>query len=142
MSIERLIRHRVETLPPDASCAEAARLMRDENVGSVVVSDDDKPLGIVTDRDLVVRVLAEGNDADALTLGDIMSGEPIFLGADRNLEQALATMRDLAIRRLPIVDDEGRLCGMLSMDDVVILLAEQLGDLAMAVRKELGEGHP
>ncbi len=115
-------------------------MMRDENIGSVVVARDRQPLGIVTDRDLAVRVVAEGRDPDKLLLSDVMTDEPIFIGDDRSLDQAVAAMRDLAIRRVPVVDADGRLCGIISMDDVLILLADQLGSLAGAIREEIGAG--
>ncbi len=140
MSIANLIQRPARWLPPDATCSEAARMMRDENIGSVVVARDRQPLGIVTDRDLAVRVVAEGRDPDKLLLSDVMTDEPIFIGDDRSLDQAVAAMRDLAIRRVPVGDADGRLCGIVSMDDVLILLADQLGSLAGAIREEIGAG--
>ena len=140
MSIAKLIQGPVQCLPPEATCSEAARMMRDENVGSVVVARDRQPLGIVTDRDLAVRVVADGGDPDKLLLRDVMTDEPIFIGDDRSVDQAVAAMRDLAIRRVPVVDADGRLCGMVSMDDVLVLLADQLGSLAVAIREEVGAG--
>lgn len=138
MPIESLLRRPVATLPPDARCSEAAKLMRDENIGAVVVADaDGRPLGLVTDRDLVVRVIAGGEDAETLRLRDVMSAEPIYRHRGRSIDQVIATMRDLAIRRIPIVDDDGRLRGVVTMDDLLILLADQLGALAETVRQEI-----
>jgi CBS domain-containing protein len=111
--------------------------MRDENIGSVVVAEDERPLGIVTDRDLAIRVIADGRDSEKLRLREIMSREPIFLGGDRSLDQVIAAMRDLAIRRIPIVDAEGLLSGIVSLDDILLRLSDQLGNLAAAVRAEL-----
>ena len=71
--IDRLLRRPVKTLPPEATCQEAAALMRDENVGAVVVSEDRRPLGVVTDRDLVVRVVAPGEDAPRALVRDVMT---------------------------------------------------------------------
>jgi CBS domain-containing protein len=138
MSIDRLMQRPVVTLPPEATCAEAAAAMRDENIGAVVIADSGRPLGMVTDRDLVVRVIADGMEAEKTQLRDVMSGEPIFLGGERSIEQAIAAMRNLAIRRVPVVDEDGQLCGLVSMDDLLILLADQLGDLAQVVRQEIG----
>ncbi len=140
MSIAKLIQRPVRWLPPDATCSEAARMMRDENIGSVVVARDRQPLGIVTDRDLALRVVADGGDPEKLLLSDVMTDEPIFIGDDRSLDQAVAAMRDLAIRRIPVVDSDGRLSGIVSMDDVLVLLADQLGSLAVAIREEVGAG--
>lgn len=138
MPIDRLIRRPVKTLGPDASCLEAAALMRDENVGAVVVVDEEqRVLGVVTDRDLVLRVLSAGREPSSVALREVMTGEPIYLSQTRNLGQLLATMRDMGVRRVPVVDDDGRVRGLIAMDDLVMLLAEQLGDLAQVVRKEI-----
>jgi CBS domain-containing protein len=140
MSIESIAERRVQTLPPDATCREAATLMRDENIGTVVVAEDRRPLGIVTDRDLAIRMVADGMEPDKTALRDVMSGEPIFVGGERSIDQVIAAMRNLSIRRVPLVDADGELCGLVSMDDLVMLLADQLGDLADAIREELD--HP
>jgi CBS domain-containing protein len=137
MSIESLLRRPVCTLPPGASCLEAAQRLRDEAVGCVVVSEDERPLGIVTDRDLVVRVMAAGLDPEKTLLRDAMSGQPVFLARERSLEQVFVTMREQRVRRIPVVDAEGRLEGVLALDDLLLLLAGQLGDLAEAIRGEL-----
>lgn len=138
MPIETLLRRPVCTLPPDASCQEAAQLLRDENVGCVVVAEEDRPLGIVTDRDLVVRVIAAGRDPQKTPLGEAMSGEPVFLKGERGIDQVVAIMRQERVRRVPVVDAQGRLEGIVALDDLLPLLADQLGDLAEAIRGELG----
>jgi CBS domain-containing protein len=137
MSLEPIIRRPARTLPPTATCAAAARLMRDENIGAVVVAREADPLGIVTDRDLAVRIVAEGRVPEDVTLESIMTTHPAFLARHRTLDDVLATMRQLGVRRLPIVDASGNLDGILSLDDVLMLLARQVGDLAEAVRSEL-----
>jgi len=137
MSLDELIQRAPETLPPEASCARAARLMRDANVGAVVVAEGAKPLGLVTDRDLAVRVIAEGRDAHAVPVCEIMSGDPIFLSGRRGVASVIAVMRDLAIRRVMVVDDEGSLVGVVAMDDLLMKLAVELGGLAEAIRKEV-----
>jgi CBS domain-containing protein len=137
MGLEKVIRRPVHTLGPDASCKEAAQLMRDLGVGCVVVAEGRRPVGLVTDRDVVVRVVAAGRDAGKVTLRDVMAGEPIFLGRERGLAQVIETMRDQGVRRLPVVDAEGMLEGILTLDDLLVLLADQLGGLAETVRKEI-----
>jgi len=137
MSIQRILRRSVKTLPPETSCGEAARLMRDEEIGCVVVAEAGRPAGVVTDRDLVVRVMAAGADPDRLALRDVMSGEPVFLGDVRSLDAVIRTMREQGVRRVPVVDEEGELEGIVTLDDLLVLLAEQLGSLAETVRQEL-----
>jgi CBS domain-containing protein len=137
MSIASLLKRPVCTLPPDVPCQEAAQLLRDERVGCVVVAENERPLGIVTDRDLVVRVMAESLDPEKTLLREIMSGEPVFLTGERGLDQALVTMRQQRVRRIPVVDADGRLEGVVALDDLLPLLADQLADLAEAIRGEL-----
>jgi CBS domain-containing protein len=137
MPIEGLIKRPVQSLPPDASCADAARLMRDENVGSIVVAREGRPLGMVTDRDLAVRVVAEGVDPKRIPIREIMSGEPIFLSGERDIAQVIAAMRDLGVRRIPVVDAEGLLSGVVSLDDLLLLLGDQLAGLTQCIRREI-----
>jgi len=137
MPLDDLIRRFPETLPPTATCSAAARMMREANVGAVVVVEGSKPLGLVTDRDLAVRVVGEGLDPGRVELAKIMSGEPIFLSERRSVESVISVMRDLAIRRVMVVDDEGDLIGVIAMDDLLLRVATDLGGLAEAIRKEI-----
>jgi CBS domain-containing protein len=91
----------------------------------------------VTDRDIVVRVVADGEDPERTLLRDAMSGDPVFLSGERGIDQVISAMRDLAIRRVPFVDADGQLEGLVAMDDLLILLAEQFHALAQAIRKEV-----
>lgn len=140
MAIERLIKRPPSMVPGTATCAEAARRMREEEVGSLVVVDHERPVGIVTDRDLVVRVLAESRDPAAVPVGEVMTGMPVFASSTRGLDDVIQLMRDLAVRRVPVVDEHQRAIGMVSLDDVVLLLSEQLAAIAETIRKEMPAG--
>jgi CBS domain-containing protein len=133
MAVEELIRRTVQTLPPEATCKDAATLMNDERIGTVVVVDGDYPLGIITDRDLVVRVMAEGRLPDKTQLQEVMSSDPIFLEGDRGMDEVIRTMRNQRIRRLIVVDDQGRLEGLVSSDDLLGVVAGELTDLTEAI---------
>jgi signal-transduction protein with cAMP-binding, CBS, and nucleotidyltransferase domain len=137
MSLDELIHRFPETLPPEATCTAAARLMREANVGAVVVADGTKPLGLVTDRDLAVRVVAEGRDPQQVRIREVMSGDPIFLSERRGPGSVIAVMRDLAIRRVMVVDDAGDLVGVVALDDLLMRTAEDLAGLAETIRKEV-----
>jgi signal-transduction protein with cAMP-binding, CBS, and nucleotidyltransferase domain len=136
MSIEHLVSKPVSTLPPSASCAEAARRMRRQNMGSVVIEEDGVPIGIVTDRDLALRVVAEELQPGDVPVGSIMSKFPAFLSSDRDLTEAVATMREMCVRRLPVIGAHGRVIGMLALDDVLIALADEMGQVRELLRAE------
>ncbi|HEX2420757.1 MAG TPA: CBS domain-containing protein [Acidimicrobiia bacterium] len=103
-----------------ATLNEAARMMRDQEIGDVLVMRDDGTLcGLVTDRDLVVRGLAEGLDPGSASVEQVCNHDPVTLASDQPVEEAVAVMRQYNIRRLPIVDGEN-LVGILSLGDLAI----------------------
>ncbi len=106
-----------ETLPTTTPVTEAARRMRDRDIGDIVVSDDTQIRGIVTDRDLVVRVLGAGRDPGTTTLGDICSSELVTLAPSDTVKSAMALMKEKAVRRLPVVD-HGSPVGIVSLGDL------------------------
>lgn len=133
MSAGRICVHEVDLAKPDESVQVAAARMHSRKVGTLVVLDGERrPIGIVTDRDLAVKVLAEGRDPFATNVRDVMSGGLRTVEEETAIEEALSVMREGPFRRLPVVDEEGRLAGLLSLDDILDLLREefdQIGDL-------------
>jgi CBS domain-containing protein len=105
------------TVRPDLPVAEAARLMRSEDVGSLPVVDDDRLVGVVTDRDIAIRVVAEGKDPELTSVNEVHSTEPVTAGPDQELDDVLEEMARRQVRRVPVVDD-GRLVGILAQADV------------------------
>ena len=119
------------------SVRQAARRMRKHHVGDLVVVDTHAvPVGILTDRDLVVGALAENRDVDVLTVGDVMSRNPVVASEDEDLDEALHRMRSKAIRRLPVVTSDGDLMGILTIDDVLRVLNDELSKLVRLVMRE------
>jgi CBS domain-containing protein len=118
-----LVRHAMTDSPsagrPDMTAIDAARLMRDLDVGAIPVLQDGSLVGLVTDRDLVVRVLAEGADPGRVALRDIATPAPITVSPDMRLSEARDLMAELQVRRLPVVKGD-RLVGMLSLGDVAL----------------------
>jgi CBS domain-containing protein len=137
MGIEHLVKKPPVSLPPDARCIEAAEAMREQNVGSIVVADAGKPLGVITDRDLVVRVMARNEDPGELTVGEVMSKDPGFVVRTRNIDEVVTTMRQLGVRRIPVVDENGELDGLVSMDDLLVAISGQLESLALVISNEI-----
>lgn len=116
------------TCPVNATVEEAARLMRDEGIGDVMVMDGDHFRGIVTDRDIVVRAVAEGESPRECQLVDIVSGDVATVTPDDEVDQAVRLMRERAVRRLPVLD-AGRPVGMVAIGDLAI---ERDSDSALA----------
>jgi len=122
------------------SVVDAAQLMRKHHVGDLVVVEEKDgrkhPVGIVTDRDIVVEVVAAEVNPDALKVGDIMGPEVATVRESAGLFEALRYMRDKGVRRMPVVDREGGLVGILTLDDLLSLLAEEMSELAKLVSHE------
>lgn len=133
MSVGQICNRDTVIVRKDESIVDAAKLMREFHVGSVVVVEDvesgTRPVGILTDRDLVVEILAAELDPETVTVGDIMSYELTTARDDDGLWDTLRRMRAKGIRRMPVVNAEGLLTGILTSDDLLELLAEELGQL-------------
>jgi CBS domain-containing protein len=115
--------------------AEAAKVMARENVGSVPVVEGGRLLGVVTDRDLVVRLLAEGRDPQSTTVGEIASTEPVTLSPDDELDKALQLLARHQVRRLPVVEGE-RLVGIVAQADIARHADEvQTGEVVEEISK-------
>ena len=114
--------------------ADAARKMRDLDVGALpICGEDDRLAGMVTDRDIVVRCIAEGGDPTSTTVGELAEGKPVTIGADDSVEETLHTMTEHAVRRLPVIDGN-RLIGIVSQADVAKNLPEEsVGELVEAI---------
>ena len=125
-----------KTVEGSTSVSEAAKLMAAENVGSLPVVDGNELVGIVTDRDLVVEVVARGHDPDSVLVQDVCSEKPVVATPDEPLDEALKRMAKEQVRRLPVVSD-GRLVGILAQADVAREAhAESTGQMVEDISKE------
>jgi CBS domain-containing protein len=119
---------------PERALAEAARLMRQEHVGSVVVVDprdpERRPIGMLTDRDIVRGQLSKGADLHCLTVGDVMSHDPLCLKVDMSLGEGISALNARGVRRAPVVDGKGTLIGIVTLDDLLPAIAAELRLLA------------
>lgn len=137
MTVGRLCVRDVDVAEPNESVQVAARRMHSRNVGTLVVLDPaKKPIGLVTDRDLTVRVLAEGRDGSQVTVDEVMTQDIRAVDEDCPVEAALEAMRAGPFRRVPVVDKKGELVGLLSIDDVLDLLAEEFQSIRRLLNKE------
>jgi CBS domain-containing protein len=124
----------------ETTAREAARLMTENHMGNIVVVEDIDgrriPVGIITDRDIVRNVVAEGLDAGLFTLGDLGARDLVTTGEDQGIYECMQQMRINGIRRMPVVDRKGGLVGIISLDDLIQLLAEEMTELAKVIVRE------
>ena len=140
MLVKNFCSREVATIEPGASLREAALLMRNRHVGSLVVVDASRgaprPVGVLTDRDIVVAVVAvPGARPEGIRVGDVLTREAVVVHDDDDVFAAVQTMRQHGVRRLPVIAADGALCGVLTSDDVVKLVATELGSLSTALRR-------
>ncbi|MBX3444579.1 MAG: CBS domain-containing protein [Planctomyces sp.] len=137
MSAGRICTREVDLASFEEPVQAAAQRMHARKVGTLMVLDPDRrPIGILTDRDLAVRVVAEGLDPNTTSVGEIMSPSPRSVWEDTPIEEALATMRRGPFRRVAVVDNDDRLVGLLSLDDVLGLLGEELNEVRRLISQE------
>jgi CBS domain-containing protein len=127
------------SIEASASVVEAARLMREEDIGSLPITDGGKLVGVITDRDITTMVVAEGADPEATSAGDVSSRDPISVEPDKDIEEALQLMARHQVRRLPVVENDG-LVGIVAQADIALKEnQEKTGELVEAI-SEPSEG--
>lgn len=135
MPIKDVARTDVRTAHRDQSAGNLATVMKEENIGSVIIENDRKPVGIVTDRDLVLEVLEPRADPKSVTAGDIMTETPVTIDADRGVFDAVRTLNEHSIRRLPVVTDD-KVAGIVTLDDLLVMLSDELASLSEVIEAE------
>ncbi len=141
MTLRSYARPRMVVLDPAATAMEAARAMQSNRIGTVVVQERGRVVGLVTDRDLAVRVVAAGRDAGATALSEVMSPGVAALPPEASRMEAIRTMKARNVRRIPLVEGE-RVAGMVTLDDLLLDEAAPLEEVAGIVRAQIGEGGP
>jgi CBS domain-containing protein len=123
-------------LESGSNVMEAARLLRDEDTGIVPVVEGDKLIGTVTDRDIAIRVVAEGKDPEKTTVGEIASRELVTIDPQQDLDEALRLMARHQVRRLPVVEEDGKLVGIVAQRDIALHASDaQTGDVVEDISK-------
>ncbi|MGE5268017.1 MAG: CBS domain-containing protein [Deltaproteobacteria bacterium] len=134
MKVRDAMHQKVEWAQPTETVQDLARRMRDCDIGSIPVGENDRLIGMVTDRDIAVRAVANGRDTSKLTARDVMTNGIVYCRDDEDLEDAIRIMEQRQIRRLPVIDDKRRMVGMLSLGDVSHSASRQLtGEVLAAV---------
>jgi CBS domain-containing protein len=117
--VRELMTESPRTVPPDASAVDAAKVMQNEDAGVVpIVEDDGRLVGVVTDRDIALRVVAEGREPDSTKVAEIASQNLATVDPQQDIDEALRLMAEHQVRRLPVVEEDGRLVGILAQADV------------------------
>jgi CBS domain-containing protein len=137
MSVGRICLREVDLADPAEPVREAADRMRTRRVGTLVIVDAaGRPVGVVTDRDLALRVVAAGRDPHTTSVGEVMTQDPRTVSETTPIESALSLMRSGSFRRVPVVNDDGKLVGIMSLDDALGLLAEEFALIGGLIERE------
>lgn len=120
MKLSEIMTGKVEVIGPDATLEECARKMRDADIGAIPVCDGDKVRGIVTDRDIAVRAVAEGEDPKTSRVSDVMTEKVSWCFEDQDVEDAARLMRDRQVRRIVVIDRKKKLCGIVALGDLAV----------------------
>jgi CBS domain-containing protein len=142
MNIKNICQKNPVTVRRSDDLLKAAQLMREKHIGYLVVVEPDvadgpqRPIGVLTDRDIVITVVARETDPRSLRVEDIMTRQPVTASSADSIDKALQEMRRVGVRRLPVVGPRGELVGILSLDDVLEVLAGELQNVAGSIRNE------
>jgi CBS domain-containing protein len=142
MNVGNLCQRPVVTILPGAGLTVAAKLMRVEHVGFLVVveparqEDGLNVVGVLTDRDIVIAVVAREADPRTLTVGDVMTRDPLVAKETSSVEATLRFMHEVGVRRVPVLNSTGQLAGVMALDDALKAIADQLSNIAGCIRSE------
>ena len=142
MNVADICQRQTITVRQTDELTHAARLMREHHIGYLVVVVNDfadgsqRPVGVLTDRDIVIGVVARDTDPRTLRVGEVMTEEPVVIDEAESIHTALREMRRIGVRRLPVVSARGQLAGVLSLDDVIDALAGEMQNVAGSLRNE------
>ncbi len=140
MNLAELCNREVVIIEPDEPVLEAAKLMRQYHVGDLVVvekrQEEPLPIGLLTDRDIVIEIVAAEVGLETVTVGDVMSTELLTVSETATIADAIKLMRDRGVRRLPVVNEQGSLEGIITVDDLIDILAELMKDIVCLISSE------
>jgi CBS domain-containing protein len=136
MKLNDIFTRSVVAAEPEETLAAVARKMQEHNVGTVVIVEDRRPVGIVTDRDVAIALGARG-DSPEIPVQKVMTRHVLAIPEDMGIQTATQFMREREVRRLPIVDKEDRLVGIVTLDDLLLFLVGELNNLAAGIKREM-----
>ncbi|MGQ3414323.1 CBS domain-containing protein [Natrinema sp. LN54] len=141
MSVGKLGPQDVVTTSPDSQLEEITQRLEAENVGSVIVTENDEPIGMITDRDAALAI-HDHDDVGSVSVADVMTERPVTVHEDDDPVTISEAIRDNNVRRFPIVDDDGELAGVATLDDLVATIGEQLDNVADTIEAQSPDYSP
>jgi len=140
--LKDIVERKLVTIEPDAKVADAAKLMEKENVGSVLILDNGKPRGLLTDRDIVVRCIAKNVDVDDCSVENVMTESLHTVKEVDGIFDCIKAMREAGVRRIPVVDNKGHAVGIISFGDLLAVLGKEIYEVTQTTtpREELERG--
>ena len=137
MNIKDVMNPNTETVNPSTTLKEAAAIMADKNIGFLLIGSNDELKGTLTDRDIVLRAVAEGKSLESTTVGDVLTGELLYCKADQDVNQVAQNMSEQKVRRMPVVNEDKRLVGVVSIGDMAQALdKDEVGRILEGVTSE------
>jgi CBS domain-containing protein len=133
MSLQKFCQRPVVTISPEQTIVEACQLLRERNVGCLVAVDGEKPCGILTDRDIALKVIGEKKDPQRTKVRDVMTANPTCISVTKTVHDLTALMHAHHVRRVPIVDGKDQVLGMVTLDDLVMLLGQEMAEIGRGV---------
>ena len=141
MSLQNYCRKPLIRVAPDANVTEACQLMEQNNVGCLIAEREGRLCGIVTDRDIALRVAGAKRDPDKTLVRDIMTPDPIRISVDKDLRQLTAMMHAYHVRRVPIVNGFDTTLGIVTLDDLIAQLGDEMSEIGKAISEEFPQGN-
>ena len=139
MSLLSLCKRPVVKASPDQNVIAACRLLKENNVGCIVVEENDQLCGIITDRDIVLKVTAEGKDPHTTKIQDVMTPNPVRASTINSVQELTALMHAFHVRRVPVVNKANKTAGIITFDDVISLFGSEMYDLSKSVAGAVAE---
>ena len=140
MSLQEFCRKPVVTISPEKSITDACRMLREKNIGCIIAENDGKLCGILTDRDIALKVAGEKRDPEKTKVDEVMTGNPVRISVDKGLHDLTALMHSHHVRRIPIVDGMDTTLGIVTLDDLIALLGDEMSEIGRAVSEAYLEG--
>ena len=133
MSLQKFCQQPVVTISSDKNIRQACQLLRTHNIGCIIAAEEGKLSGILNDRDIALRVTGEGKSPERTTVREVMTPEPIHIAVDKRLRKLTAFMHTHRVRRIPEIDGDHQVGGIVTLDDVLVLLGEEISDMGSTV---------